>query len=142
MRSIASPVLAGELVICPYARGNTLTAVKLKATNDSQRIAWHRDDRVAMSPTPTISGQRLYVIGDKGQVSCLSPATGKTIWSEQLPKSRFAYSSSPVVAVGHVYITREDATTFCDKDADAFQLIATMKSKAAARSPPRCPLLA
>ncbi len=56
---------------------------------------------------------------------CLEPATGKTIWEEQLPKSRLAYSSSPVVAGGNVYITREDATTFVVKDADKFELVAT-----------------
>ncbi len=125
MRSIASPVLAGDLVICPYSRGGTVTAVRLKAANESERIAWHRTDLGSDVPTPTISENRLYVVGDKGMLWCLDPTTGKTIWEEQLPKSRLAYSSSPVVAAGHVYITREDATTFVIKDANAFQLVAT-----------------
>lgn len=125
MRSIASPVLAGDLVICPYTRGATVTAIRLSAKSDSERIAWHRDDLGSDVPTPTISQNRLYVVGDKGMLWCLEPATGKTIWEEQLPKSRLAYSSSPVVADGHVYITREDATTFVIKDADKFELVAT-----------------
>lgn len=125
MRSIASPVLAGELVICPYTRGGTLTALRLKAKNESERIAWHRSDLGSDVPTPTISHDRLYVVGDKGMLWCLEPATGKTIWEEQLPKSRLAYSSSPVIADGHVYITREDATTFVVKDAAAFEMVST-----------------
>jgi outer membrane protein assembly factor BamB len=125
MRSIASPVLAGDLVICPYTRGASLTAIRLKAASEADRIAWHRTDLGSDVPTPTISQNRLYVVGDKGMLWCLDPASGKTIWEEQLPKSRLAYSSSPVVAGGHVYITREDATTFVVKDADKFELVAT-----------------
>ena len=125
MRSIASPVLAGDLVICPYTRGATVTALRLNATSDSERIAWQRTDLGSDVPTPTISQDRLYVVGDKGMLWCLEPATGKTIWEEQLPKSRLAYSSSPVVAGGNVYITREDATTFVVKDAASFELVAT-----------------
>ena len=76
-------------------------------------------------PTPTVSGERLYVVGDKGKLWCLNVSTGKTIWEEQLPKSRHAYSSSPIIAGGNVYITREDATTFVVKDAAEFELVAS-----------------
>ncbi len=87
-------------------------------------------------PTPTISNNRLYVVGDKGMLWCLEPATGKTIWEEQLPKSRLAYSSSPVVADGHVYITREDATTFVIKDAEKFELVSTNQLESSTVSTP------
>lgn len=125
MRSIASPVLAGDLVICPYSRGETLTALRLNATNEAERIAWHRSDLGSDVPTPTVSENRLYVVGDKGKLWCLDAANGKTIWEEQLAKGRQAYSSSPVIAGGHVYITREDATTFVVKDASTYELVAT-----------------
>lgn len=124
-RSIASPVLAGELVICPYARGNSLTAVKLHAASEDDRVAWERTDLGSDVPTPTVSGERLYVVGDRGKLSCLKAASGETIWEDQLPKSRHAFSSSPIVAGGHVYVTREDATTFVVKDGDKFELVAT-----------------
>lgn len=125
MRSIASPVLAGDLIICPYTRGGTLTALRTNAKSEGDRIAWHRSDLGSDVPTPTISENRLYVVGDKGTLWCLDPTSGKTIWEEQLPKSRLAYSSSPVIAGGHIYITREDATTFVVKDAAKFELVAT-----------------
>lgn len=126
-RSIASPVLADDLVICPYARGNTLTAVRLSVKSEDDRIAWRRSDLGSDVPTPVASGQRLYVVGDKGMLWCLNPTTGATLWEEELPKSRFAYSSSPIVAGGNVYITREDATTFVVKDGPQFELVATNK---------------
>ncbi|MFO1062417.1 MAG: PQQ-binding-like beta-propeller repeat protein [Pirellulales bacterium] len=126
-RSIASPVLAGDLVVCPYSRGNTLTAVRLHAKSDEDRIAWKRTDLGSDVPTPTVSGGRLYVVGDRGVLNCLDVATGKTIWSEQLPKSRVAYSSAPIVAGGAVYVTREDAATFVAKDSDKFELLSENK---------------
>lgn len=124
-RSISSPVLAGQLVICPYARGNTLTAVRSQVNGNESRIAWQRTDLGSDVPTPTISGDRLYVVGDKGKLWCLDPSTGTTLWEGELPKHRLAYSSSPVVAGGHVYITREDATTFVVKDGPKYELVAT-----------------
>ena len=124
-RSIASPVLAGDLVICPYARGNSLTAIRVNADSEDKRVVWQRTDLGSDVPTPTVSGERLYVVGDKGKLSCLNVATGETLWEEQLPKSRHAYSSSPIVAGGHVYITREDATTFVVKDGAAYELVAS-----------------
>ena len=124
-RSIASPVLAEGLVICPYARGNLLTAIRSEASTDADRVAWQRNDLGSDVPTPAVSGSRLYVVGDKGMLWCLDAKSGKTLWEEQLPKSRHAFSSSPVVAGGHVYIVREDATTFVVKDGSQFELVAT-----------------
>lgn len=111
-RSISSPLVVGDLVICPYARGNLITAVKLgKDIPDADRVAW----KVAFGsdvPTPTTADGKLYVLGDKGLVTCLEASTGKTIWEEQLPKSNRTYSSSPVLADGKLYCLREDATCF------------------------------
>ncbi len=92
-RSISSPLVAGDLVICPYARGQLLTAVNIKpGIRDNQRVVWQRERIAADVPTPTISGNRLYVMTDKGELSCLDIATGETRWSGSLPKNRLGYS--------------------------------------------------
>jgi outer membrane protein assembly factor BamB len=111
-RSIASPVVAGELVICPYSRGNTLTAVRIaESVADKDRIAWARDLGSDV-PTPAYRDGKLYLLGDKGLVSCIDAQSGKTLWDEQLPKSNKAYSSSPILAGDRLYCLREDATCF------------------------------
>ncbi len=125
-RSIASPVLVGDLIICPYARGKSVTAVKLAIElEEKDRIAWQLKEIGSDVPTPLVSDGRLYVVGDKGSLWCLKAVTGEVIWQENLPKSRLAYSSSPVLADGRVYITREDSTTFVIADAPEFKLLAT-----------------
>ncbi len=114
-RSIASPVALGNIIVCPYARGATLTAVKMDeliAGKGKQAIAWMRDDLGSDVPTPAAIDGRVYLAGDKGLISALDLQTGNTLWDLELPKSRVGVSSSPLVADNHLYITREDATTY------------------------------
>lgn len=126
-RSIASPVLSGDILIAPYARAETVTAVKLGGKGDvtKSNVAWFKDNLGTDVPTPAAHEGRVYLCTDKGELACLNPLTGDVMWREQLPKSRHAYSASPLVAGGHVYLTREDATTFVVKAGDQFELVST-----------------
>ena len=53
--------------------------------------------------------------------------SGKTVWTVQLPKSRDGFSSSPLVAGNHLYVTQENGTTYVigPLDVDSPKLIAT-----------------
>ena len=109
-RSIASPVLADDLVIAPYARGDTITAIRRGGSGDvtQSHVVWVRKDVGADVPTPAVKDGRIVVCGDKGIVEELDAATGKTSWRRELPKNRSAYSASPVLVDGRVLVVRED----------------------------------
>lgn len=109
-RSIASPVLAGDLVIAPYARGGSITAIRRGGSGDvtASHVAWTRKDIGADVPTPAVRNDRIVVCSDKGLVEGLDAATGKTAWRKDLPKNRNAYSASPVIVDGRVIVVRED----------------------------------
>jgi len=125
-RSIASPVIAGDLILCPYARGASLTAIRLQDNlPDDQRIAWFRDNLGSDVPTPTVIDGRAFVLADDGKLTCLDVKTGKNVWSEELPRSRAKYYSSPIYANGKLYLTREDGATFVVSAGDKFELLAT-----------------
>lgn len=129
-RSIASPVVSGDIIVCPYSRGSTLTGVKLSALLAGQgdkAIAWFRNDIGSDVPTPASQDGKIYVCGDKGEVTALDAQSGKTLWELPLPRSRHAFSSSPLVAGDHLYLTREDAVTFVvgPLSADQPALVAT-----------------
>jgi len=113
-RSIASPVAVGDLVIAPYARGSTITAIRRGGTGDvtGSHVAWTRKDLGADVPTPAAQAGRVVVCTDKGRVVGLDAATGTTLWEGELPKNRNAYSSSPVIAGGRVIVTREDGESW------------------------------
>jgi outer membrane protein assembly factor BamB len=109
-RSIASPVVAGDLVIAPYARGETITAIRRGGKGDvtGSHVAWVRTDLGADVPTPAARDGRIFVCTDKGRLECLDAATGKTLVKTELPKNRNAYSASPVIIADRVIVTRED----------------------------------
>ncbi|WP_231615690.1 outer membrane protein assembly factor BamB family protein [Novipirellula artificiosorum] len=133
-RSIASPVAKGELIVCPYSRGETITTVnmtQLAAGKGKDAIVWFRDDLGSDVPTPAAKDDKVYVVGDgkmnRGLVSCVDLETGTAIWELQLPKSRHGFSSSPLITDNHLYVTQENATTFVIGPLDAEQptLLAT-----------------
>ena len=124
-RSISSPVIAGDVVVCPYARGQLLTGVRYKSgLNEKDRIAWQREKIAADVPTPSVAGNRIFLVTDKGEVSCIDAVNGETVWSGALPKSRVGFSSSPILAGDFLYLVREDGLTFVLKNSENFEIIA------------------
>jgi len=124
-RSIASPVIAGDLVIAPYARGSTLTAIRRGGTGDvtTTHVAWVRKDLGADVPTPTAKDGKVYVCTDKGTVACLDAATGTTVWSGDVERNRNAYSASPVLVGDRLVVIREDGAAAVIDVADGFKVI-------------------
>jgi outer membrane protein assembly factor BamB len=113
-RSIASPVMAGDLVIAPYARGESVTAIRRGGKGDvtASHVAWVRTDVGSDVPTPAVKDGQIVICSDKGRVAALDAETGTTRWEKELPKNRNAYSASPVIVDGHVIVTREDGASF------------------------------
>jgi len=126
-RSIASAVVVGQHVIAPYARGRSLTAIRLGGRGDvsDSHVAWTLSGSSADVPTPVAFQGRVYVCGDRGDVACVELKSGKVLWTERLPRNRYPYSSSPLIVGGKLYLTREDGTTFVLATGDKPQLLAT-----------------
>jgi outer membrane protein assembly factor BamB len=113
-RSIASPVVIDGIAVAPYARGKTLTAIRLDGQGDvtETHVAWFKEEHSADVPTPAARDGRVYVCSDRGDVACLEAASGKLIWETQIARTgSAAYSSSPILADDKLYLTREDGLT-------------------------------
>lgn len=132
-RSISSSVSNGNLLVAPYARGNSLTTIQLGKLADGQsRVVWEKTETSADVPTPVIHGDRVFVLRDvkkaRGTIDCLNLATGESIWSGQLPPHRTTYRASPIYADGKLYTTRQDGTVFVvDADGPEFKVISENK---------------
>ena len=124
--AIASPVIAGEIAVVPYARGNCLYGIKLGGSGDvtATHRVWKRDDTGSMVTTPAEFKGRVYVLRDRGEIECVDPATGKTIGKGQLPKRSASYYASPVVADGKLYAAREDGVVFVVRSEPPFEILA------------------
>lgn len=124
--AVASAVIVGELAIVPYGRGSHLAGVRLTGEGDvtNTHRVWTRSDAGAFVPTPAVDGGRLYVVGDQGEVECIDPENGETLWKDRLPKNRNKYYASPLVAGGKIYATREDGVIFVADISNGFKLLA------------------
>jgi outer membrane protein assembly factor BamB len=106
-RIVASPVLAGGLIIAP-TRNRPMLALKPGGTGDvttSHRV-WSFDLGPDV-PTPISDGKLLYVVRDNGVVHALDVQTGKVVWGPERLKTG-AYSASPMLAEGKLYVTSEN----------------------------------
>jgi outer membrane protein assembly factor BamB len=124
--AVASPVIAGEIAVVPYGRGERLHGIKLGGSGDvtSTHRAWLRSDTGAFVPTPAEWQGRVYLLRDRGDIECLDPATGKTLWSGRLPRKSWNYYASPTVADGKIYAAREDGVVFVATAGGKFEVLA------------------
>lgn len=109
-RVVCSPMASDGMVFISARRG-PLVACKAGGQGDvtATHLAW-TDPAAPDVPTPACGGKFLYVVHDNGMLTCLDPKTGKTHYvKERLPAG--AYSASPVVADGKLYVMSENART-------------------------------
>ncbi len=114
-RSISSVVVSDGYVLAPYARGDTVTAIRLGGQGDvtDTHVAWTISNAGADVPTPVALDGRFYVVREKArEVVCRDIKSSEIIWRRKLEKHRRGFSSSPVLASGKLYVTREDGTVF------------------------------
>lgn len=98
------------------------TGCNPSAVTDGER--WTKDKLGADVPSPATLDGKLYLCTDRGGLSCLDVETGKVLWSGQGEKNRNAFSASPVVADGKIYITREDGKIFVLQQGNEFKVLA------------------
>lgn len=125
-RSIASPSIAGDMILAPYARGRTLTAIRWFEPGTAS-IEWKNDGSSADVPAPVVFEGKVYLSGDRGDISCVDLQNGDEVWRERLPRNRYVYSSSPVIAAKRLYATREDGTTFVLSLSNPPEIVSTNK---------------
>lgn len=129
--AIASPVIVGDMLIIAYGRNDRgiprLHGIRLSGSGDVTKTnhVWKRDDVGTFVPTPVAYKGKVILVRDRGEVECLDPATGKTIWTGAFPKHRTNFYASPLVAGDKIFAPREDGTVFVASIADnKFTLLA------------------
>jgi outer membrane protein assembly factor BamB len=128
--TVASPVVVGDMAIIACGRADRgqprFYCIKLGGAGDVTETnhVWKREDTGTFVPTPVAYQGRLFLVRDHGEIECLEPATGKTLWRDALPKDKASFYSSPVIAGGKLYAAREDGVVFVAAVNDKFELLA------------------
>ena len=137
MRTVSSPVMAGSNVVGTCGEGggdNTLVALKLPtgapggpADGRAVRppfepeIVYQLDRSVApYVPTPVCSGERLYLWGDRGVVTCVNATDGTVLWRGRVGG---VFSASPIVVGGTVINVSAEGEVVVIADGDAFEVM-------------------
>src|SRR5882724_1557943 len=127
--AIATP-LAGNGLVFVYAGfpvKKTL-AITLGASgdlSDSKNIVWQYDKGTAYVPSSILYGEYLYLLSDRGIITCLEAKTGKIVYEGGRIPIPATFTASPVAFDGRILLTSEDGDTFVIRAGPKHEVIAT-----------------
>lgn len=105
-----------------YTSGGFPVQQTIAVSSDGKKEVWDAPIKAYEQSMIIVDGH-LYVLTDRGVISCFNGATGKVTW-----KTRFEgpVSASPIYANGNIYFTAESGKTMVVKaDPTSFQKVAT-----------------
>jgi len=101
----------GMVYVCTGNTGGQpqLWAIRIDGQGDVTKthVAWKLTSQVPMMPSPILVGQELYMVSDKGMVTCVDALSGKTIGRHRADGD---HGASPVLASGRIYFFDEEGT--------------------------------
>lgn len=103
----ARPLYSHGKVIINLQGGLCLLAVRPDGSGDVTKthVLWDTKQATPTRPSQLIVGDHLYMVNDKGIVSCLDLETGKATWTERMGGP---HTASPIHADGRIYFVGED----------------------------------
>lgn len=118
---IVDPIQRPIYAIRPGASGDlTLPS----GETSSKSIAWYQRYAGPYHPTPLVYGDYLYVLYDRGMLSCYDAKTGKPVYERQrLGGGSQAFTASPWAYNGKLFCLSEDGETFVIKAGPKFELL-------------------
>ena len=84
-------------------------------------VAWKISEGVGLSPSPVLAGDLLYMVSERGVLTCLEAETGKTVWSERLAGK---YGASLLYADNRIYVVSEKGITTVVEHGRTFRQLA------------------
>ena len=96
--------------VCAIRPGATGDITLGQGEGGSQYVAWRQKAASPYVPSPLVYGDYLYVLYDRGLLSCYEARTGKEVYGKQRLGS--AFTSSPWAYEGNVFCLSEDGDTF------------------------------
>ncbi len=111
----------GLVYSCSGRNGPTL-AVRPGGDGDvtSSHLAWQVVRGGPHVPSPAIAGDLLYLVNDRGILTCLDALDGTTVYQTRLEGM---FSASPSIAGGKIYLTNEDGDTFVVRLGSEYELV-------------------
>ena len=128
--AIATPVAGHGMVFVSagYPLKRTF-ALKLGASGEldslNTNIAWRYNKGTAYVPSGILYGDYLYVMTDRGLLTCIDAKTGNVIYEGARLPIPATFTASPVACEGNLLLTSEDGDTFVIKAGPTHEVLAT-----------------
>jgi outer membrane protein assembly factor BamB len=125
-RVVGTPIINGDLIYAP-TRKNPLLALRAGGTGDisESHLVWkYEGSGTPDVPSPICDGEYLYLVDDRGMVTCLNPKTGAVVYGPETTREGIV-SASPIISEGRMYILNEQGITTVVATGPEFKILAT-----------------
>ncbi|HVR75341.1 MAG TPA: PQQ-binding-like beta-propeller repeat protein [Planctomycetota bacterium] len=91
---------------------------------DGTFIAWSEPQAAPYNPSPLVAGDHIYVLFDRGYLSCREARTGKLVYDKRrISDEAVAFTASPWAAGGKVFCLSEEGDTFVIDGGPKFKVL-------------------
>ena len=123
-RIVGTPAVMGDMLYVP-SRRRPLLALRAGGDPFQTRLVWKWEGNGAPDvPSPVSDGRYLYMVDDRGRVTCVDAIRGELVWGPERT-GQGNVSASPVLADGKLYVVNEDAVTTVLAAGPEFEVLAT-----------------
>lgn len=128
--AIPSPVATAAhdmVVVSAGFPAKAAYAIRLGASGELKEkdIAWSYAKGTAYVPSPILYGDYIYLLTDKGVMTCLDARTGEVKYEGGRPPVPATFTASPVAFDGKILLTSEDGDTFVVKAGPKHEVLRT-----------------
>ena len=112
-RAVASPLVTPDLIVVPSCKNGVVVGIDpAKASGlvlpGTPGEKWRLPRGTPDVPSPILVGGTLFLMGEKGRLTALDPASGEELASLQLTNER--HRANPVAAGGKLYLVGREGT--------------------------------
>jgi len=126
--AVPSPVVVGDIVVVSAGYPNKIAmAVRAGGSGDvtDSRVLWRYTKGTAYVPSPVAVDGLVYLMTDKGLLTCLDASTGEVKYEGGRPPGASSYMASPVVVGGRILLMSMDGDTHVIKAGPAHEVLRT-----------------
>jgi outer membrane protein assembly factor BamB len=92
---------------------------------DSPHVVWRYGKGTAYVPSPILHGRFLYLMTDKGLLTCLDAITGQVMYEGARVPVPATFTASPVAVEDRILLTSEDGDTFIVRAGPVHEIVRT-----------------
>ncbi len=127
--AVPTPVVENDLVVLTSGYPKKIAlAIKAGGRGDitgTPQVAWTYNKGTAYVPSPILYGDYIYLMTDRGLLTCLDAKTGKVEYEgARVPKPQI-FMASPVAYEGKILLTSEEGDTYMLKAGPKHEVLRT-----------------